>query len=354
MTDMQALVLEAGTPRLRTRPTPVPGHPEDVVVRVAASGICGTDRGIVLGEFPALDGVVLGHEAAGVVTAVGAAVTAVRPGDRVVVNPTYFCGRCRPCRRGMAAHCTAKDGREIGVDRDGTMAGAVVVPGAFVHPIPDTMSFRRAALVEPLACVLNNVEAAAPRPDDRVLVIGGGPIGTLCAMVFAHRGTRTVLLERAPERAVLARSILPPAVRVISGDEPELCLAEGAPADSPDVIVDTTGVLLAEALTHVAPGGTVVVMGEREAARASLALRALVTEGIRVIGAGPYPPHLFRAALDLADILPIDRIITDEFALDAYEDAFAALAAPLGAGVTGGTYTAMKVLLVSDSDLVRR
>ncbi|GHH87490.1 alcohol dehydrogenase [Streptomyces sulfonofaciens] len=354
MTEIQALVLTSGTPALRSRPSPAPHHPDDVVVRVAATGICGTDRGIVLGEFPALDGVVLGHEAAGVVQAVGTAVTEVSPGDRVVVNPTYTCGRCRPCRRGLAAHCTAKDGREIGVDRDGTMAGAVVVPERFACPIPDTVSFRRAAVIEPLACVLTNVEAAAPRPDDRVLVVGGGPIGTLCALVFAHRGVRTVLLERDATRAALARGILPDAVEVATGSGPGIGLPAGLLPHRPDVVVDTTGVLLEEALALVAAAGTVVVMGEREHARASVPLRPLVTSGVRVIGAGPYPPRLFEAAVDLAADLPLERIVTAAFPLAAYREAFAALGAPLEPGAGAGAYTAMKVLLVSDPELAGR
>lgn len=351
MTEMQALVLESGVPVLRTRPVPTPREADDVVVRVAATGICGTDRGIVLGEFPAREGVVLGHEAAGVVQVVGGGVSTVGPGRRVVVNPTYFCGRCRPCRRGMAAHCTDKDGREIGVDRDGTMAAAVVVPERSVRPLPDGMSFQRAALVEPLACVLNNVAAAAPRFDDRVLVLGGGPIGTLCALVFAHHGSRATLVERDGVRAELARHMLPGTVSVVTGDGaagPRV--PAGALPQDRDVIVDTTGVLAEEALSAVAPGGTVVAMGEREAAGADVPLRSLTTRGIRLIGAGPYPPHQFEAAAELAMDLPVERLVTGELPLENYREAFAALGAPLSAG-PAGDYSAMKVLLVSDPGL---
>src|SRR5918998_6295063 len=109
-----------GSTSLRRRPVPVPDDGE-VLVRIAVSGICGTDRGIVLGEFPASPGVILGHEAAGEVVASGAGVTDLVPGDRVVINPTSYCLRCPPCRRGRPAHCTEKEGREIGVDCDGTM-----------------------------------------------------------------------------------------------------------------------------------------------------------------------------------------------------------------------------------------
>ncbi|NYI07588.1 zinc-dependent alcohol dehydrogenase [Allostreptomyces psammosilenae] len=366
-----AATLGGAAPELVVRPVPRPLGPDDVLVRVAATGVCGTDRGIVLGEFPALPGVVLGHEAAGEVAATGAAVSSVRRGERVVVNPTYFCGRCRPCRRNLAAHCVAKEGREVGVDRDGTMAGYVVVPERFAHPLPAGVSYRRAALVEPLACVLNNLTAAAPRWDDRVLVVGAGPIGSLCAMVLAVRGARVSVAERDAGRLALARELLPSAVGVLAVGADGLAAVPELRRAAPDVIVDTTGLLLGEAMSVVATGGTVVVMGEREPATARIALRPLVTRGVRVVGAGPYPPHLFEAALDLAPGLPLESLVTHALPLERYPDAFALLGAPLppagrggdadakagggrdaGAAPVAGGYAAMKVLLVSDPALM--
>ena len=321
---------------LAVRPVPVPSGDADVLVRVAATGVCGTDRGIVLGSFPAVAGVILGHEAVGEVAAVGPAVDALRPGDAVVVNPTYYCGVCRPCRRGMSAHCLAKEGREIGVDCDGTMAGYVLLPARFVHRLPDGMGLRRAAQVEPLACVLNNLAAAAPRPGDHILIFGGGPIGTLCALVLAAQGARVNLAEQDPRRAELARDILPARVAVAAGPATGL---------KPDVVIDAVGTVLEDALGRVENGGTVVVMGEREGATATVGLRALATRGIRIVGAGPYSPQTFELALDLARDLPLEALITHEIPLQRHAEAFALLAAgPL----SGGGYQAMKVLLVSD------
>ena len=335
---MPALVYagpQAGV-ELTTRPVPAISGGDDVIVRVAATGVCGTDRGILLGNFPALSGVILGHEAVGEVAAVGPAVSSLRIGDRVVINPTYYGGTCRPCRRGFPAHCQAKEGREIGVDCDGTMAGYVALPERFARPLPDGMSLRRASQVEPLACVLNNLAAASPKPGDHILILGAGPIGTLCAFVLAAQGARVSLAERDPQRADLARSILPARVSVSAGP---------TAGPKPDVIIDTVGILLEEALERIEDGGTVVVMGEREGVGATIALRSLVTRGLRVVGAGPYSPRDFELALDLAGDLPLEALITHELPLERYAEGFGLLAAgPLASS----SYGAMKVLLVSN------
>ncbi|MFF2041936.1 zinc-binding dehydrogenase [Kitasatospora sp. NPDC058170] len=321
----------------------------EVLVEVAATGICGTDRAILLGEFPATRGVVLGHEAVGTVAATGPGAGSVAPGDRVVVNPTYHCGRCRPCRRGLPAHCAAKAGREVGVDRDGTMAGFVAVPEHFVHRLPGSVSYRRGALVEPLACVLNNLRAARPRWDDQVLVVGAGPIGALCAMVLARRGSRVTLAEHDPGRAEIARLLLPRTVRVLG---PEEAAEPGRPA--PDVVIDTTGSLPGGVLGTVAAGGTVVVMGEREAGVATVRLRPLVTGGIRLVGAGPYRPADFELAVDLAQDLPLEELVTHVLPLERYAEALAMLAV-VPAGTDGAApgcgYRAMKVLLTPGGSL---
>lgn len=345
---MKAVVMDETGPRLEKRPVPDLTRTDDVLVKVAASGICGTDRAIVLGEFPAADGVILGHEAAGVVAATGPDVTVARPGERVVINPTYFCGACQYCRRGLPAHCTAKDGREIGVDRDGTMAEYVAVPVRSVLPMPAGMTYRTAALVEPLACVLNNIRVAAPRRDDYVVVLGGGPIGALTAMLLAHLGHRVTLAEPDRMRARRATRILPAAVTVEATGRP-------AGLGTPDVLIDTTGFLLAEALERVADGGTVLVMGEREGVAATVAARPLATRGIRLAGAGPYAPRHFQHALDLAQHLPLDTLVTNQLPLDDFAEALASLAAgPAHRAAESVGYQQLKVLLVSDPELIAK
>jgi threonine dehydrogenase-like Zn-dependent dehydrogenase len=120
------------------------------------------------------------------------------------------------------------------------------------------------------------------------------------------------------------------------------------------VVIDTTGVLLEQAVAVVECGGTVVVMGEREGARASLALRSLVTRGISVRGAGPYAPADFERALATAEELHLDTLVTDVVPLEHYLDAFALLGMAPPVGAEPGPYRAMKVLLACDSALAAR
>jgi fructokinase len=336
ITTMQCVILAgAGRVEVVSRPRPRIARPRDVLVRVHATGICGTDRAIALGEFPAETGVLLGHETTGEVVAAGPEA-GLSAGEPVVVNPTYYCGECDHCLRGHAEHCERKDGREVGIDCPGTMAEYFVADERFLHRLPAGVPYARAALIEPLGCVLANVEAAAPAWGQRVVVAGGGPIGLLAALVLGVRGHHPWLVERDPYRTALAHRALP-AVPVVAAlaDLPH----------PPDVVLDTTGLLLTESVAAVAPGGTVVVMGEREGVTATLGARAIATRGIRIVGAGPYPPELFRIAVDLAADLPMERLVTHELALSKAADGFALLG--VGGGVyQAGGYQAGKVLLI--------
>lgn len=345
---MSAVVLDgACRVRLTTRPVPAPRGPTDVLVRVRATGICGTDRAITLGEFPASPGVVLGHETVGEVVTTGSGVHGVSPGDRVVLNPTFYCDRCQRCRRGLPAHCVDKNGREVGIDCDGTMADFAVADARLVHPVPATLPYQRAALVEPLACVLANIDAATPRWDDLVMVVGAGPIGALAALALDARGVRVCLVERDPTRVRLAGELLPRRIHVVEIPTGRLAHAVEPRTRRPDVVIDTTGHLLAEAFDVVEAGGAVVVMGEREGARATVRLRPLATRGVRIVGAGPYPPHLFAVAIDLANRLPLESLVTHELPLRRATEAMALLGVRVGAATPDG-YQAGKVLLVPD------
>ncbi len=169
-----------------------------------------------------------------------------------MINPTYYCNTCRTCRQDRRAFCPSKLGRELGIDCDGSMADFVVLPDRFLHPVPEHVSDQRAVMVEPLACVLNNLRAAAPGPAARTLVLGGGPIGALCALVLAHRGAPVTVVEPDPHRAGTLSSILPSTVTVSP-----TCL----PHERADVVIDTVGTLPLPDLDLVADGATIVIMG---------------------------------------------------------------------------------------------
>lgn len=337
---------------LQERPRPEIRAADDVRVDVAGTGICGTDRKILLGHFPARPGVILGHEAVGVVAEVGTGVRALRPGDRVVVNPTLYCGACRPCVLGATNHCTRKKGTEVGVDRDGTYAPSVVLPERFVVPVPAGLPFRSAVLIEPLACVLNNVEAGRVGFGDSVAVLGAGPIGTLTAMIAARAARRVVLADTDAYRAATAARLTGHAVHLDAADlAPALVKELGG--TKPDVVFETTGSGLDTALEVVADGGRIVVMGFDDTYTTALSPLRLTNHGIQLIGAGDFRADTFQVAVELAGELgeKLGGLVTDEFPLESYARALDALG---GVGAAGGGqagtdgYRAMKAVLRSD------
>jgi L-iditol 2-dehydrogenase len=184
---MKALAKTAVGPggvELVERRPPAAG-PGQAVLDVLAAGVCGTDLHIERGELSVPRGIVLGHEVAGVVAAIGANVTADWLGARVV-SETYFstCGRCGRCLEGRPNLCAAR--RSIGIHVDGAFADQVLVPAANLHRVPGSVSTQAAALIEPLACVCRCLlQPQAITAGARVLVVGPGPIGLLAAQIAA-------------------------------------------------------------------------------------------------------------------------------------------------------------------------
>jgi threonine dehydrogenase-like Zn-dependent dehydrogenase len=345
-TGMRALVFRGPEDlALVRREKPSVERDDDVLVALAATGICGTDRAIVTGRVPARPGTVLGHEAIGFVAATGAGIEDLEPGAAVIVNPTFWCGACDNCLRGDLGVCRRKSGRELGVDRDGTLADQLVIERRFVEPIPPGLSLRDAIFVEPIACVLNNAAEVELRPDDAVLIIGGGPIGALWALFAQGRVARVLVLERSPYRAQRLREL---GVETdIPGREPAEDLVRSRfDGGLPHVVVETTGSLFDEALAIVDVGGSVIAMGFNADALAAVQPFDVTTRGVSIIGAADYSGMLFPAAVSVAESLRPGRLITHALALERYDEAFRRLSvAPDGRGETD--YSAMKVVIES-------
>ncbi|KPP87921.1 MAG: L-iditol 2-dehydrogenase GutB [Rhodobacteraceae bacterium HLUCCA08] len=201
---MQAITYpERGRVSRTALPDPTPG-PGEVLVRVMASGICHTDLEILHGNYGAdAFPVIPGHEFAGIVGGLGAGVTGLAEGDRVVVDPNLGCGACPACARGWAHLCTALGA--YGVTRPGGFADLCVVRAAAVHPIGD-MPFAMAALAEPMGCVLNGIDAVDPQVTETALIFGAGAIGLLMAIALRTRGIdRIALVDLDAARLELAR-----------------------------------------------------------------------------------------------------------------------------------------------------
>ena len=204
MTDPQAAYyIGDGQIEIRSAEIVAP-TPGTVQIKVAFTGICGTDLHIVHG---AMDGrvsppAVLGHEMAGHIAAVGEGVTGWQPGDAATVMPLVWCGECAACRMGASHICQRLS--FLGIDMAGSLQSRWTVPAATLVPLPTEMSLRTAALAEPTAVAVHDIRRAQLAPGERAIVIGGGPIGLLVAVVARHAGAEVLLVEPNDERRALA------------------------------------------------------------------------------------------------------------------------------------------------------
>src|SRR5687767_8476767 len=186
--------------------------PQELLVRVAACGICGSDvhgyDGSTGRRIPPL---VMGHEAAGVIEQVGSEVRNFAVGDRVTFDSTVYCGECEFCRAGRANLC---DNRQVlGVScgdyrRHGAFAEYVAVPARICYRLPDSLPLEHAALIETVSVAVHAVKRSPPKPDDDVAIIGSGMIGLLVIQVLRHTGCRRLIAVDVDEdRLKLARKL---------------------------------------------------------------------------------------------------------------------------------------------------
>jgi L-iditol 2-dehydrogenase len=265
------------------RPEPDVG-PADVLVSVRASGICGSDvHGYVGATGRRRIGVVMGHEAAGEVIAVGADVRSVQAGDPVALRSILSCGRCDRCVAGAPNLCRHRQG--LGMHLDGAYAERVVVPEALVARLPHGVPWDEAALIEPTAVALHAVALTPFAPGVRVAVIGAGPIGLLALLAARQRGAGTIVVtDRDPHRLDLARSLGADVAVDVSGTDGETALAELA--GTADAVLEAVGIsaTVAQSIRLARPGGHVTWIGN-SAPEVELPMQALVTAEITVRGA---------------------------------------------------------------------
>lgn len=248
-----ARLLGIGDIRMAEVAPPQPG-PGEVVVEVAAAGICGTDRHLFHGEFPCTPPVTLGHEFCGRVTAVGEGV-ALAIGAHVTCDPNIACGHCAFCLRGRPNLCSANVA--IGIHRDGGFAEHAVIPAHRALPLPEDLHPHHGAFCEPLACTLHGMDLGAPRPGERVIILGGGVIGLLAVQLAANAGAEVMLVTRHAGKRALALEL---GARVTAASAAEALVLWPERAA---LVVECAGVPetveSAPALTQA--GGRIVVLG---------------------------------------------------------------------------------------------
>jgi 2-desacetyl-2-hydroxyethyl bacteriochlorophyllide A dehydrogenase len=253
-----AQITQPGSTRVITATVPETG-PDDVLIRVRAAGICGTDVHIFKGEYEALYPLIPGHEFSGEVAAVGNNVTRFKVGDRVTADPNIPCNRCSFCQRNEPNQC--RNLKAVGVTRDGAFAEYVVVHEGNVFPIGD-ISYEAAALIEPLACVVWGLKRVEVQGGDSVLVFGAGPMGCLLAQAVKHAGAaRVVVTDHSPARLKLAESL--GATETVMADDKQPKQLQALEPDGYDVVADATGApaVIEQTFSYARPRGKIWVFG---------------------------------------------------------------------------------------------
>jgi 2-desacetyl-2-hydroxyethyl bacteriochlorophyllide A dehydrogenase len=313
---MRAAVFKgAGVVELEDVPEPVVEADDDVIIEVEACGICGSDLQIlnVPPGHPADVGVVMGHEFIGRVRALGANSGDLVVGQRVTVDPDPKCGVCGPCRAGRPASC--EDVRALGIFRDGALASLVKAPADAVFRISDDPPARIAALIEPLACVVNGVNRANPRPGESAIIFGAGAIGCLFLAMFKAAGAAPVIVvEPQADRAAVATAV--GADVVVHPDELDQRRGELLRVGA-DILVDAVGSQFATAVDHAALGGRIVLFGMNQTARPPIHQYTITHRSLSVLGTY-VTAFTFPTAIRLIEggSLRLDPIVTHVLPLD--------------------------------------
>ncbi|MFI7497608.1 zinc-dependent alcohol dehydrogenase family protein [Streptomyces sp. NPDC049687] len=322
---MKAAVIEApGRVTVTTVPDPTPG-PREVVVDVAACGLCGTDLHILQGEFAPTLPVVPGHEFAGEVVGLGSEVTELAVGDRVAVDPSLYCNECRYCRAGRNNLCDRW--QAIGVTVAGGAAEYAVAPVANCVRLPDHVDVQDAALIEPLSCAVRGYDVLNSRLGSHVLIYGSGTMGLMMLELAKRTGAASVdVVDVNPERLATAEKL--GCSRAAAGAD-EL----GRPAGW-DVVIDATGnaAAIQDGLERVAKAGTFLQFGVSDyATTATISPYRIYNQEITITGSMAVLHSYERAAeLFAAGVLDPQIFISHRLPLAQYPQALEQFAAGQG------------------------
>ncbi len=312
---MKCLSLEAyGRFEIVEKPRPAPG-PTEVLLQVQACGICGSDiHGMDGSTGRRIPPIVMGHEAAGTVVEVGAAVSGWTIGDRVTFDSTVYCGACSYCRAGRINLCDRR--QVLGVScgeyrRDGAFAEYVVVPHHILYRLPDDVTFVQAAMVEPVSVAVHAVSRPTIRLHDSAVVVGAGMIGLLVIQTLRAAGIGTIwAVDLDDNRLKLAAEL--GADVCLRADRDDVVAevkarSDGLGAHHAFEVVGATSTLLT-ALRSIRKGGTLTLVGN-VSPMVELPLQEAVTREIAIYGscasAGEYPVCLSLIERGLIEVDPL-------------------------------------------------
>ena len=301
---------------------------DEVLVKVTACGVCGTDLHIVEGSSRSSPPVILGHEYAGIVADAGKESIGFTVGDHVAVDPNIACGTCFYCRRGEVHLCERL--RALGVDIDGGMAEFCIVPSSQLYRLPGTLSPEQAAFIEPLSCAVHGIDRAQIRAGDTVVILGGGTVGLLLLQLARISGaSRVIVVEpmdwkrRIATRIGADEALDPNAVDVF--DCVKDLTGEGA-----DVVIECAGRLetVSLSLKLARRGGTVEWFGVCPLGEmVQLEPYSVYFKELTIVGSYVNPHTFDRSiALLVANKVSIEHFVVHKFPLDGVHEALRSLA----------------------------
>jgi L-iditol 2-dehydrogenase len=318
------LITEPPRFELTTLPEPACG-PEQVIIRTAFCGICGTDLEILRGSMPlgfARYPVVPGHEWTGVIEEVGSRVAGHKAGDRVSVEGYLPCGKCARCLAGSNNLCITHE--QIGMTHNGGLAEFVAAPARSCHTLAPHVALDEALMVEPASTVVRGIEAVAPELGSNIAVIGCGPIGLIAARALSLYEPRTVLgIDLAPQQnSIAARAGF---TQFTCSQDPEE-LAELSGSDGWDVVIDCASGAAALDLSFkiVRRGGAVIVIGgSPDSHQVTIPANLFVTRDLQVQGLLGYTTQSWIRTLQLVErgALPLGDLITHRRTLGEFGQA---------------------------------
>lgn len=308
---MTRATFSAGKGEFEVGPVTIPERqPAEALLKVGYVGICGSDLRITAGDWPEPSGKTQGHElSAEVIEGPGELI-----GQHVIAKGDLFCGTCGACRAGLPTQCSAL--KCIGVNWDGAFSDFAVLPSQLLVPVPAELRLDTAALAEPLACVLYALKKLPERAvnERTALVLGGGPVGALFALVMERRDGAEVTVAEPNEfrRTFLGKRLQGEVVAA----------ADLVARDHFPVVVETTGFLWDEAVRAAAPGGTILSFGLSEREKPSLQ-SAFTRKELSAVGSiRAY--DTFVAAVDLlaGGMISVEDLVTHTYPLSGINAAF--------------------------------
>ena len=284
MEKMKAYVFkEVGKLIYEERPIPHVHEPDDVLLKVKAVGICGSDLKIIEGKHHFKPDTVLGHEFCGEVIEVGSHVHHVKMGDRVAIDNNIRCGFCSFCRMGLSSQCVEIKTSALGVMRDGGYAEYCLVPEKQCFLLPDEIDDILGTQVETLATVVNGMNTLLMLPHDYVLILGFGPIGYLFGQFAKNMAVKVAVTEIDPFRISVARDC---GLTVWDPHEVDIeqQITDFTYGRKADIVVEATGNAIEQALKCVTPGGKVLPFGMDSSITATLIPNEITRWATKILG----------------------------------------------------------------------